>query len=659
MNQAKVAALKTVYRHRQEAVEKLTGDDQGRIFASPVANSDDGLGAPLTSANQSWQPFFNKTYQDGTLTEINMPKAEVGFAIASHYLWMAEGERTVTLTIFGFTAAVPFEVADEITCLFTSPKGWKERPLKTLTQITAYELELTVTLSGNDPAVTPYDAKVHGYGFATNLPLLLVKIKHTDKPYIYNCFQDTEITNITLTVEVSGVRTLAVSNDFGPVDISKPFLPFGASPITGSALIIGSKEVFQKVQKNLSSFKLAITWQPKGTSYSAGEGTQAPTITATWLENGLWGNSETLTPFSSNDDEFNFVSFDNTLLNASDFTPDFTANGFYGTNSRNGFVRLALDSDFGQVDYQTALRDYLITASKKPPDSTLGTAPIAPTIPMIESLSVHYKATQNIDLSSKDTYANRQARFFHLAPFGQAEQHPFLNTAKKVFLLPQFDFQGDNAKQESEAELYVGVTDLKPPQNLALLFQVADGTADPQSKKPDPPIHLHWSYLRGNEWIPFAQNEVEDRTGGLINSGIITFAMPRDASADNTLLPGGMHWIRAAVASASAAVCRLLLIGSQALAATFTDQGNDPAFSARVLRPGTISKLDQPDAAVKKISQPFPTFGGRGQEAPTAFYTRVSERLRHKDRAIALWDYERLSLGDLSPNLQGQMPEPH
>ena len=29
---------------------------------------------------------------------------------------------------------------------------------------------------------------------------------------------------------------------------------------------------------------------------------------------------------------------------------------------------------------------------------------------------------------------------------------------------------------------------------------------------------------------------------------------------------------------------------------------------------------------------------------PAAFYTRVSERLRHKDRAIALWDYERLVL---------------
>ena len=31
-------------------------------------------------------------------------------------------------------------------------------------------------------------------------------------------------------------------------------------------------------------------------------------------------------------------------------------------------------------------------------------------------------------------------------------------------------------------------------------------------------------------------------------------------------------------------------------------------------------------------------------EAANAFYTRISERLRHKGRAIALWDYERLVL---------------
>jgi hypothetical protein len=63
-----------------------------------------------------------------------------------------------------------------------------------------------------------------------------------------------------------------------------------------------------------------------------------------------------------------------------------------------------------------------------------------------------------------------------------------------------------------------------------------------------------------------------------------------------------------------------------------------------VLPEGTISKLAQPVAAVKKITQPFPSYDGRGKEKPKAFYTRVSERLRHKDRAVTLWDYERLIL---------------
>jgi hypothetical protein len=105
-----------------------------------------------------------------------------------------------------------------------------------------------------------------------------------------------------------------------------------------------------------------------------------------------------------------------------------------------------------------------------------------------------------------------------------------------------------------------------------------------------------------------------------------------------------MHWIRGAVAEKSDAVCRLITVVAQALQATFVNKGNDPAFPAKVLPPGTIAKLDQPDADVKQISQPFPTFGGRGKEQPTAFYTRISERLRHKERAIALWDYEHLVL---------------
>jgi len=137
---------------------------------------------------------------------------------------------------------------------------------------------------------------------------------------------------------------------------------------------------------------------------------------------------------------------------------------------------------------------------------------------------------------------------------------------------------------------------------------------------------------------------VRDATGELLNSGIVTLAIPREATVANTLFPAGLVWIRAAVHEKSDAVCRLQLVAAQALKASFADRDNSPDFSAAPLAAGTISKLERPDSAVKTVSQPFASFGGRGAEQPAAFYTRISERLRHKDRAIALWDYERLIL---------------
>ena len=136
--------------------------------------------------------------------------------------------------------------------------------------------------------------------------------------------------------------------------------------------------------------------------------------------------------------------------------------------------------------------------------------------------------------------------------------------------------------------------------------------------------------------------QVADGTEGLLASGIVTIAVPADATTDHTLLPRGIRWIRLAVASSSDAVCRLLAVAAQALRATYAV----PATGAQAgeLPPGTISKLDPPDAAVKAVEQRFPTFGGYPVESAPAFATRVSERLRHKDRAIAQWDYEHLVL---------------
>jgi hypothetical protein len=120
------------------------------------------------------------------------------------------------------------------------------------------------------------------------------------------------------------------------------------------------------------------------------------------------------------------------------------------------------------------------------------------------------------------------------------------------------------------------------------------------------------------------------------------------ANDDNTLLPKDHYWLRVSIPENQAnlylAFPQLIDIQAQALKATFVNQDNDPNHLGNPLPANTISKFVKSDSAVKKIFQPDDSFGGRMIEKSDRFYVRVSERLRHKQRAITIWDYERLVL---------------
>ncbi len=77
----------TVVGHAQVArLASIVRDGQRLLFA-PVANSADGLGAPLDKTAPRWPPFGRNT----------LPSAPIGFALASSVLRLAEGERSISL----------------------------------------------------------------------------------------------------------------------------------------------------------------------------------------------------------------------------------------------------------------------------------------------------------------------------------------------------------------------------------------------------------------------------------------------------------------------------------------------------------------------------------------------------------------------------------
>lgn len=585
-NRAVVTDVKRLYRHPSGQAPPAEAD---RLFADTVARE-----------KGPWHPFAEKVFADGVPARIAMPHAEVGFAIASHHLWLAAGTRFVALTVDGFASrdgAGSFPAA--LTCRFTTEKGWLEKTVDTL-DFDHGGLLLAVTLDGGDPPIVPYRADVHGFGFDTSLPVMTVTaVNEPSTTWSYPELADLTPQRLTLSVDVTATSAFTLANDQGPVDTSKPFLPFGAMPTAGSGLVIGSKEA---MQKQPSSVKLSVDVMQSGVASGP-----TPGVAAYELVDGGWSTAD-----FDDDDEYVIVTG---LSQPLPGTPDLGQDAPYSVDARSGFVRLQLNGGYGTDTYPLELAKFI--AGKRDGE------PVRPVLPLWQTPRLSYSSTQEVSGSEAN------GRFFHLTPFGHVEQTP-----KSTSLMPRFTVGDDDA----EGELLLGITSLEPPQNLAVLFQVVDGTADPRVVKPD--RHVRWSYLARDEWADFDPRAVADDTDGLLASGIITFAVPAEATVEHTLMPSGQRWIRASVSSTADAVCRLAEVSAQALHATAVDAERGP----QTVPPGTLAKLAIPDAAVKGLTQRHSGFGGRPAESRGEFAARVSERLRHRGRPVALWDYEHLVL---------------
>ncbi|MCB0612993.1 MAG: baseplate J/gp47 family protein, partial [Phaeodactylibacter sp.] len=328
----------------------------------------------------------------------------------------------------------------------------------------------------------------------------------------------------------------------------------------------------------------------------------------------------------------------------------------YTLFSQNGFLKLVLgDQDFlhdefpdktvlqsqakGMIPFRRLLKDAIYNydgaiirqgannswiASAAEAAKFSADLPKEPYTPTLKELSMDYTAMAG----------RSDIQFIHLHPY--QDTYELKDIFSEPTLLPTF---------EEEGTLYIGLSNLKPGANLNLLFQMAGSTADPYLNKAE----VQWHYLKGNRW---EGNELKpdihilkDETNGLIQSGIIQFALPKDMTDDNTILPAGLHWIRATVKSGSRAVAETVKVYAQAAKVEFSPtENNDLKRLSTKLPAGAITAAQPEIGALEGISQDFEGFGGRPKESDDQFYVRVSERLRHKGRAVTLFDYERLVL---------------
>ena len=182
---------------------------------------------------------------------------------------------------------------------------------------------------------------------------------------------------------------------------------------------------------------------------------------------------------------------------------------------------------------------------------------------------------------------------------------------------------------------------MQPSSTITLLFYFLEN----QVNSPEDEIRIQWHYLSQNKWICFKPAELEfDGTNGFHNLGIVKFFVPSHATDKNTILSSQYRWIRASVEKQAVRFPKLVKIWTQACTATWQDQKNTGTHLKKPLPPFTIDSSLNGLPEISSILQPFESFDGRQKETRNRMFIRTGERLRHKDRAILPWDYERLVL---------------
>jgi hypothetical protein len=463
-----------------------------------------------------------------------------------------------------------------------------------------------------------------------------------------------------------GVKGLRLQQDGTPVDPAEPFTPFGSQPVLGSSLFLSHPEL---LDGDLEEINFRGSWQKLpndlANHYTGYTGLAASAVTAqsflidlSLLEkNGSTLVEQTALPLFQPAG----ADFDRLKISAK-FTPPGTPRPLASTPTDEALRQEDLrqqarvwrwrltPTDFGHGRYPAlaaakaqamalamaeALRgtagtlikryDDALTAANATPVRPESYALPEPYTPLLAGLEVGYIRSQELGASG---VGGGQLLRVHL--FGEEEPlqlTPPLAPGSQAawqapLLLPSHPHPG---------ELWLELEGIRPGQPIALAFQLAEGSA----RGPRPVEAIRWQLQQGWRWqlLPVQA----DGTDGLLHSGILRFALPEAAAAAENPPPLERIWIRASLLAPVEAYATILAIQSQAVEAAAVRP-----CDAGPLPPHSITDLEELLPEIAAIQQPFSSRVGRAAETEAQLRLRTAEQLRHKGRALAGWDYERL-----------------
>lgn len=622
---------------------------------------------------------FDKIEENKTMQE-----ARVGFLVASPELKLSKGKRRVSIILDfdpqGFDqvcetleevskqndASFDETVYQVFTNAFLISYSTEDRIVK----LDGYEFKIdfeektwniNFELDHHQPGLVPFLGEQEKFPQSEH-PFVQILLRYECSLFLYSIVHVLNLENIYISTQVKQVTELNLYNNLGAINPKHPFELFGPIPLRNSYLILGHPELFTKnitdLTINLRWYSLPILQGGMEKYYAAymnkdlKEGTKEQINSAhyllspSYLIDGVWTKStdeNVMVRIFQNVKEKDRLIADqyqeriefNVNLESLGFQPEVTPNFEpYSSQSTSGFLRFDLACPhfaFGHNHYAPLLSEVVLknaTRKKKDPHYE---SPQLPFSPVVDKIEVTYQSEIRAITETASLGNKTPIDFYHLNAFGYEKIE--LKSLNQYIPLVRTD--------ENEGAVYFGLDQYPLTGELCLLFEMDDEVL---TKRVRHSAEIKWWYLKNNSWFAFDQNDLlNDSTNGFINSGIIQLRIPPGIATGNTVLDESLLWIKGTIMEGALMLGKVTRLFENGVPAIHVqnealDRISETLPAERISR--SLEKIPE----ILEIQQPMQSFGGKAMESVTNFYQRVSERLRHKNRAINAIDYEQLVL---------------
>lgn len=515
-------------------------------------------------------------------------------------------------------------------------------------------LQFQIILSPDDSSVVPYKADIHGDGYDTHHPVIRFLANPQAYLYPYSLFDNLTIREIQIAIDVQDAKKILAYNNLGQLDSGGPFNPFGPLPAVGSYFILGHHEC---ARKHVTRFEVDVEWGELPTAREGFkeyyEGYELPfendvfEVSLTVLNGGRWQPVEGVEQpriklFEDNDEAEGInkqsrLSCQKVIRYAKPLDDPAENHEFsYSPQAKDGFFKFTLigpEYAFGHRDFPYKLTAVLTANSRLKKVRLLKPIPNPPYTPLINAISINYHATTTVNLDKISTAEEEMLneKLFHIHPLGIERLSPL--SPAGITMLPRY---------EADGNLFIGIASPQLSDPLTLLFHMReDSTRDRNARV----SKYRWHCLSSNRWVRLKDRYViSDTTRGFLSSGIVTLNIPEDINCANTTMPGGMLWLKVTSDEHPETPCSIYSVHTNALSVTWQPDENSLSHLEDNLPAGTIKEAIIDIPGIGKIDQIFDSTGGSAPESSRDYKTRISERLKHKNRATTPWDYERLIL---------------